>query len=137
MSLIHCQPIELPQIPDARGNLTVIEGDKIPFQIRRVYYLSDVPDGTKRGGHAHKALHQFIFASSGAFDIHLDDGHEKRTVHLHRNNLGLYVCPMIWREIDNFSPGAVCMVLASDHYLESDYYRDYSDFLATVRSDLK
>jgi hypothetical protein len=125
-----CQVIELPRINEPRGNLTFVESNRhIPFPIQRVYYLYDVPGGAERGGHAHKALHQLIIAMSGSFDIHLDDGKEKKTIHMNRSYNGLYICPMIWREIDNFSSGAVCMVLASDYYDESDYYRDYDEFI--------
>lgn len=125
-----CHIIELPKISEPRGNLTFVESNRhIPFEIQRVYYLYDVPGGAERGGHAHKALHQLIIAMSGSFDIHLDDGHSKKTVHMNRSYQGLYVCPMIWREINNFSSGAVCMVLASDYYDEQDYYRDYENFI--------
>ena len=125
-----CNIIELPRINDPRGNLTFVESNHhIPFAIQRVYYLYDVPGGAERGGHAHKALHQLIIAMSGSFDIHLDDGHSKKTVHMNRSYYGLYICPMIWREIDNFSSGAVCMVLASNFYDELDYYREYDRFL--------
>lgn len=130
-----CQLIELPRINDPRGNLTFVEaGRHIPFSIQRVYYLYDVPGGSERGGHAHKGLHQLIIAMSGSFDIHLDDGFTKMTVGLNRSYNGLYVCPMIWREIDNFSSGAVCMVLASDFYDEEDYYRDYDVFLHDAKN---
>lgn len=130
----NCILIELPKIEDARGNLTFVEGQRhIPFEIKRVYYLYDVPGGAERGGHAHKALHQLIIAMSGSFDIHLDDGYSKKTVHMNRSFYGLYVCPMIWREIDNFSSGAVCMVLASDYYDELDYYREYNHFINEVQ----
>ncbi|MBS0599350.1 MAG: WxcM-like domain-containing protein [Proteobacteria bacterium] len=128
-----CQMVELPKISDPRGNLTFIESQRhIPFGIERVYYLYDVPQGSERGGHAHRALHQLLIAVTGSFDVHLDDGREKKTVHLNRSFQGLYVCPMIWREIDNFSSGAVCMVLASAYYDESDYYRDYPEFSKAV-----
>ncbi|QOJ09270.1 FdtA/QdtA family cupin domain-containing protein [Nitrosomonas sp. H1_AOB3] len=134
MSLKKCQTYNLPRINDPRGNLTFVEANRhIPFDIRRVYYLYDVPGGAERGGHAHKALHQLIIAMSGSFDIHLDDGYAKKTIHLNRSYNGLYVCPMIWREIDNFSSGAVCMVLASDYYDENDYYRDYALFINDVK----
>lgn len=134
MSIKNCNIIDLPKIGDSRGNLTFVEsGRHIPFDIRRVYYLYDVPGGATRGGHAHKALHQLIIAMSGSFDIHLDDGYEKKTVHMNRSHRGLYVCPMIWREIDNFSTGAVCMVLASDYYDEIDYYRDYNQFISDAQ----
>lgn len=130
MSIENCKIINLPQIYDPRGNLTFVEGGGlIPFAIQRVYYLYDVPGGAKRGGHAHKALHQLIIAMSGSFDVLLDDGKEKRRHHLSRPYIGLYVCPMIWRELDNFSSGSVCMVLASNCYDEDDYYRDYTEFL--------
>ena len=130
MKLANCRIIDLPRINDPRGNLTFIEGNRhIPFEIRRVYYLYDVPQGAERGGHGHKALHQLIIAMSVSFDVHLDDGYTKKTLHLNRSDQGLYLCPMIWREIDNFSPGAVCAVLASDLYDEQDYYRDYPSFL--------
>jgi len=130
MGIENCNILELPRIGDPRGNLTFVEGGKhIPFDIRRVYYLYDVPGGAERGGHAHKALHQLIIAMSGSFDIQLDDGFGKKTIHMNRSYKGLYVCPMIWREIDNFSSGAVCMVLASNYYDEQDYYRDYGTFI--------
>ena len=129
MHLDKCQLLDLPRVNDPRGNLTFIEANHhVPFDIKRVYYLYDVPGGSERGGHAHKALHQLIIAMSGSFDIHLDDGCTKKTIHMNRSYQGLYVCPMIWREIDNFSSGAVCMVLASDFYDELDYHREYKDF---------
>ena len=129
-NLDQCNILNLPRIHDPRGNLSFIESNRhIPFDIQRVYYLYDVPGGAIRGGHAHKNLHQLIIAITGSFDIHLDDGINKKTIHMNRSHLGLYVCPMIWREIDNFSSGAVCIVLASEYYEESDYYRDYSSFL--------
>jgi hypothetical protein len=130
MNIDNCKIVELPKITDPRGNLTFIEeGDHIPFDIQRVYYLYDVPGGAERGGHAHKGLHQLIIAMSGSFDVVLDDGKNKKRVHLARSYYGLYVCPMIWRELDNFSSGSVCMVLASNKYDESDYYRDYGQFM--------
>jgi hypothetical protein len=133
MSIEKCRIIELPKILEPRGNLTFIEGNRhIPFDIQRVYYLYDVPGGAERGGHAHKALHQLIIAMSGSFDVLLDDGHNKKRFHLNRSYYGLYVCPMIWRELDNFSSGSVCMVLASNRYDESDYYREYNLFLNAV-----
>lgn len=128
-----CKLIELPKISDPRGNLTFVESDRhVPFTIRRVYYLYDVPGGAERGGHAHKDLHQLIVAMSGSFDVLLDDGYRKKRLTLNRSYFGLYVCPYIWRELDNFSSGAVCMVLASNVYDEADYYRDYSEFLSKV-----
>lgn len=134
----NCKMIDLPKIYEPRGNLTFIEGNRhIPYDIKRVYYLYDVPGGSERGGHAHKDLHQLIIAMSGSFDIHIDDGYTKKTFHLNRSYNGLYICPMIWREIDNFSSGAVCMVLASNYYDEADYYRDYIDFILDVKKAAK
>jgi dTDP-4-dehydrorhamnose 3,5-epimerase-like enzyme len=133
MSVNKCKIIELPKISDPRGNLSFIEGGQhIPFDIKRVYYLYDVPGGSDRGSHAHKNLHQFIVAMSGSFDVVLDDGKEKKRFHLNRSHYGLYVCPMMWRDLDNFSSGAVCMVLASEHYDEADYIRDYDQFVASA-----
>jgi len=138
LGIDNCNILELPRIGDPRGNLTFVEGGKhIPFDIRRVYYLYDVPGGAERGGHAHKALHQLIIAMSGSFDIHLDDGYVKKTIHMNRSYNGLYVCPMMWREIDNFSSGAVCMVLASDYYDEQDYYRNYDIFINDVKKAVR
>ncbi|MBU0484134.1 MAG: FdtA/QdtA family cupin domain-containing protein [Proteobacteria bacterium] len=136
MSLADCRIITLPKISDPRGNLTFIEGSNhIPFEIRRVYYLYDVPGGAERGGHAHKDLHQLIVAMSGSFDVVLDDGFQKKRFHLNRSYYGLYVCPMIWRELDNFSSGSVCMALASNLYDEDDYYRDYDLFIKALKSE--
>jgi hypothetical protein len=130
MSIDRCQIIELPKIHDPRGNLTFVEGgNHIPFDIQRVYYLYDVPGGSERGGHAHKDLQQMIIAMSGSFDVLLDDGKDKKRVHLSRSYYGLFVTNMIWRELDNFSSGSVCMVLASTRFAESDYYRDYAEFM--------
>jgi hypothetical protein len=133
MSIEQCKIVDLPKIQDPRGNLTFIEGSNhIPFDIQRVYYLYDVPGGSERGGHAHKDLHQLIIAMSGSFDVVLDDGSNKKRVHLCRSYYGLYVCPMIWRELDNFSSGSVCMVLASNKYDESDYFRNYAEFMQAL-----
>ncbi len=130
MPLEDCRIIELPKIHEPRGNLSFVESNNhIPFAIERVYYVYDVPGGSNRGGHAHKSLHQLIIAMSGSFDITLDDGKDKKTFHLARSYYGLYVCPMIWREMDNFSSGSVLMVLASNKYSEYDYYRNYDDFM--------
>lgn len=130
MSLDDCRIIELPKISDPRGNLSFVESNnQIPFAINRVYYVYDVPGGTDRGGHAHKGLHQLIIAMSGSLDVTLDDGKNKKKFHLARSYYGLYVAPMMWREIDNFSSGSVLMVLASNIYSEDDYYRNYDDFM--------
>jgi hypothetical protein len=124
-----CTLISLPKITDTRGNLTFIEGLRhIPFEISRVYYLYDVPEKCQRGGHAHKALHQLIIAVSGSFDVHLSDGKNTKIFHLDSPIIGLYVCPMIWRELCNFSENSICLVLASNYYDEDDYYRDYDQF---------
>lgn len=129
----NCKFINLPKIADPRGSLTFVEGSQhIPFDIARVYYLYDVPGGAERGGHAHKNLQQLIIPLAGSFDIHLDDGVSKKTFHMNRSYIGLYVCPMIWREIDNFSSGVVCLVLASSQYDEADYYRNYQEFITDV-----
>jgi len=134
VSLQKCKIIDLPKIVDPRGSLTFIENSRhIPFDIQRVYYLYDVPGGAERGAHAHKTLHQFIVAMSGSFDVVLDDGESQKRFHLNRSFNGLYVCPMMWRYLDNFSSGAVCMVLASGVYDESDYFRDYRAFLTAVQ----
>jgi len=130
MLLEKCHIIELPKIADRRGNLTFIEADKhVPFSIRRVYYLYDVPGGAERGGHAHKEMHQLIVAMSGSFDVILSDSSGKKRFHLNRSYYGLYVCPMMWRELDNFSSGSVFLVLASNPYDEGDYYRNYNEYL--------
>lgn len=134
--LADCKMISLPKIADSRGNLTFIESRRhVTFEIQRVYYLYDVPGGAERGGHAHRGLHQLIIAMSGSFDVVLDDGKEKKRFHLNRSYSGLYVCPMIWRELDNFSSGSVCMVLASNFYDESDYYRDYNEFIRAKHNE--
>jgi len=133
--LNNCKVIQLPKISDPRGNLTFIEGNShIPFDIKRVYYLYDVPGGSVRGSHAHKKLHQLIVAMSGSFDVVLNDGMNEKRFHLNRSYSGLYVCPMMWRTLDNFSSGSVCMVLASLPYEESDYYRDYNEFVAAAKT---
>lgn len=124
-----CRLLHLPKIQDPRGNLTFIEGGRhVPFDIARIYYLYDVPGGAQRGGHAHRALRQLIVAVSGSFDILLDDGVQQQRVHLNRPYVGLYLDTMVWRELDNFSSGSVCLSLASTPYEESDYFRDYAEF---------
>ena len=132
--LSKCTLINLPKISDTRGNLTFIEGNKhIPFEIKRVYYIYDVPGGESRGGHAHKRLQQFIIAASGSFDVIVDDGVKRKRFNLNRAYYGLYIPPMIWRELNNFSSGAVCLVLASELYDEDDYIRDYEIFKRVTR----
>jgi hypothetical protein len=135
VSLSDCRIIDLPKITDPRGNLTFVEGcGHIPFDIRRVYYLYDVPGGSDRGEHAHRNLHQFMIAMSGSFDVHLGDGHGERKFHLNRSYYGLYIPPMLWRRLDNFSSGSVCMVLASERYDAADYIHEYDQFLREVRA---
>jgi hypothetical protein len=125
--------ITLPQVADARGNLTFIEARRhVPFDIERVYYLYDVPGGADRGGHAHRTLSQLLVALSGSFDVHTDTGRTRQTFHLNRANFGLFIPPMIWREIDNFSGGSVCLVLASARFDEADYIRDHGTFRAAT-----
>jgi dTDP-4-dehydrorhamnose 3,5-epimerase-like enzyme len=135
MGIETCRFIDMPIINDPRGNLSFIEGGRhVPFDIKRVYYLYDVPGGAHRGGHAHRKLHQLVIAMSGSFDIVLDDGERTRRYHLNRSYYGLYIAPMMWREMDNFSSGSVCLVLASDYYDESDYFRDHGTFLEAARA---
>jgi hypothetical protein len=130
-SVYDCTMIELDRHhSDRKGNITVVENGKtVPFDVKRTYYLYDVPGGESRGGHAHKALSQLIVAASGSFTVTLDDGKVKRTFLLNRPYQGLYVVPGIWRTLDDFSSGAVCMVLASEGYSEEDYIRNYEEFI--------
>ena len=126
-----CQLVELPKITDLRGNLTFAESDRhVPFPIRRVFYLYDVPTGASRGAHAHREQHQFLVCLSGSFDVMLDDGGRQNLVHLNRPWKGLHIPPMIWAAEVNFDPGTVCLVLASDLYREPDYIREYDEFRA-------
>jgi len=127
-SISDIQLIEIPKIQDRRGNLSVIEGDTIPFVSKRVYYLYDVPSGSKRGGHAHIDQQQFLIALSGSFDVILKDGKNKKTVTLNKPNVGLLIVPGIWREIENFSSGSVCLVLSSNEFNEEDYIREFKKF---------
>lgn len=128
-SVYDCVILPLSKVHNRAGNITVIEGErKIPFEVRRIYYLYDIPGGEDRGGHAHKELSQLIVAASGSFDVLLDDGNNKKIVTLNRPDYGLFVVPGIWRELIEFSSGAICLVLASHKYDESDYLRKYQDF---------
>jgi len=133
MQFSDCRLIDLPIVRDPRGNLTFIEENRhIPFAIKRVFYLYDVPGGAVRAGHALRTCHQLIIAASGSFDVSLDDGFEKKKFHLNRSYKGLYLPPLIWREIDEFSSGSVCLVLASELYEENSYFRDYEQFRQAV-----
>lgn len=135
MALDDCSVIGLPKVADTRGNLSFVEGrGHTPFDIKRVYYLYDVPGGASRGGHGHKNLYQLMIAISGSFDVLLDDGNDRKTYTLNRPYEGLLICPMIWRELNNFSSGSVCLVMASEKYDEEDYYRDYDSFIEGVRN---
>lgn len=134
MPISDCRLIDALHIADPRGSLAVLEvGAHVPFVVQRVYYLYDVPEGAHRGGHAHKALHQLFIAVSGAFDLVLNDGVDSLRVRLDSPHRAFHVGPMVWRELETFSAGAVCLVLASAPYDEADYYRDFEDFLRAVR----
>jgi mannose-6-phosphate isomerase-like protein (cupin superfamily) len=122
--------ITLPKIEERRGNISVIENDTIPFEIKRVYYLYDVPSGAERGGHAHKKLQQFLVALSGSFDVTLNDGKEELLITLNNPNVGLLIKHGVWREMRNFSSGSVCLVVASEVYIEEDYIRDFEEFIS-------
>jgi hypothetical protein len=133
MPLSDCRIVGFPKIEDPRGNLTFIEGERhLPYEIKRVYYIYDVPGGAERGGHAHKGTHELLIAMSGSFDVVLNDGNVTQRFSLNRSHYGLYVSPMTWRSLENFSSGSVCMVLASLAYSEDDYYRDFGDFQAAL-----
>ena len=133
MELSECKLIDLPKINDPRGNLTFLEaGRHIPFNIKRVFYLYDVPGGADRAGHALKKCHKFLIAMSGSFDVSVFNGKEKQKIHLNRSYYGLHLPPMFWREMDNFSSGSVCLVLASECYSEDDYYREYKEYLRAM-----
>lgn len=128
--VFDCTMLELSKHHRIQGNLSVVENDKdLPFKVKRVYYLYDVPGGESRGAHAHKRLYQLIIATSGSFTVTLDDGNVKRTFVLNRPYQGLLVVPGIWRTLDDFSSGSVCLVLASEKYNPEDYIRNYDDFL--------
>jgi dTDP-4-dehydrorhamnose 3,5-epimerase-like enzyme len=133
MVVSNTRIVELPRITDPRGNLTFLEGERhLPFEIKRVYYLYDVPGGESRGGHAHRKLQQFIIAASGSFEVVLDDGRTRQSFFLNRSYYGLLIPNGVWRELTDFSSGSVCLVLASEIYEESDYIRDYEEFRAYV-----
>lgn len=125
--------VEIPTVHDQRGKLAVIEKEVIPFEVKRVYYLYDVPSDSFRGGHAHKNLYQFLIPLSGSFDVHINDGNDEKVVTLNKPNKGLLIVPGIWREINNFSSGSVCLVLASDVFKEADYVRDFEAFKSMKR----
>ncbi len=129
-TVFDCSVIDVSKVHNEAGNITVIEnGDNIPFDVKRVYYLYDVPGGEARGGHAHYQLEQYVIAASGSFDVILDDGKMKKIVRLNRPDFALHIVPGLWRELDNFSSGSICLVLASHKYDEGDYIRDYEGFL--------
>ena len=125
--------IDLPKIEDVRGNISVIEKDILPFQIKRVYYLYDVPSNAARGGHAHKEQFELLIPISGSFDVVLNDTHEKQVVSLNKPNKGLLIKSNVWRELENFSSGSVCLVISSGEFDESDYIRDYDEFVKFLR----
>lgn len=134
MTIEDCNIINLQKIADPRGNLTFIEGNRhVPFDIKRVFYLYDVPGGADRGGHALKTCQQFLIAMSGSFDVILKDGVKESRIHLNRSYYGLLIAPMIWREMDNFSSGSVCLVVASENYDAANYIRDFDEFMKTIK----
>lgn len=136
-TVFDCSIIDLSKIQNDAGNITVVEnGKNIPFDVKRIYYLYDVPGGESRGGHAHYELEQYIIAASGSFDVILNDGKNKKRITLNRPNFALHILPGLWRELDNFSSGAICLVLASQKYLESDYIREYKEFLKLKENEV-
>lgn len=130
-NVFNCSVIELPQIHNEFGSITVVDHQKdiIPFEVKRIYYLYDVPGGESRGAHGHKELYQLIIAASGSFNVILDDGKIKRTITLNNPNYGLYIPPGIWRDLESFSSGSILLVLASEKYSEKDYLRNYKEYL--------
>ena len=136
-TVFDCSVIDMSKVQAKTGNITVLEnGDNIPFDVKRIYYLYDVPSGEERGGHAHYELEQYIIAASGSFDVILDDGVNRRSISLNRPNLALHIAPGLWRSLDNFSSGSICMVLASHVYDESDYIREYQKFLKFKENEI-
>lgn len=134
ISVYNCELIHLNKIGDRKGNITAVNnGKEIPFEIKRVFYLYDIPGGESRGAHAHKECHQFLVAASGSFEVLLDDGNTKRQVLLNRPDIGLHIPPGIWASEINFSSGSICLVLASHEYDELDYIRNYSNFLNEIK----
>ena len=128
-NVFDCNLVDLSNVHSDSGNITVVENEvNIPFEVKRVYYLYDVPAGVSRGGHAHYELEQYIIAASGSFDVILDDGTNRRMVSLNRPNIALHIVPGLWRELDNFSSGSITMVMASNFYQENDYIRDYNEY---------
>ena len=135
MALSDCRIIGFPKIQDPRGNLTFVEGgNHLDYDIKRVYYIYDVPGGAERGGHAHKQTRELLIAMSGSFDVVLNDASVEQKFHLNRSHYGLYVPPMTWRHLENFSSGSVCMVLASERFAEEDYFRHYGEFEHALRA---
>lgn len=131
LTIHNCQVVELPKIHNPAGNITPLNsGIDLPFEVKRIYYLYDVPGGEARGGHGHKELEQYLVAASGSFDVVLRDGKESKVVHLNRPHYALHIVPGIWRELENFSSGSICLVLASIKYSADDYIRDYDEFTA-------
>ena len=138
MRIENCKKILFPKIEDYRGNLAFVENLKhIPFEIKRIYYLFDIPKGSKRGGHAHKDLHQIIIPISGSFEVIIDDGIKNKRILLDKANEGLLITPYIWREIENFTEGSIALVLASNFYDEKDYFRDYENFKINLINEKK
>lgn len=128
VNVFHCSLVELPKIQNRAGNITVVD-NTLPFDVKRIFYLYDIPGGESRGAHSHKECHQFLIAASGSFEVLLDDGKTKRQIQLNRANIGLHIPPGIWASEVNFSSGSICLVLASHQYNEKDYLRNYNDYL--------
>lgn len=131
---MNIELIGIPKVEDYRGNIGVIENNTVPFEVKRVYYLYDIPSTARRGGHAHKDQIELLVALSGSFDVIVMDGKQSQTITLNKPDKGLIIHKNMWRELENFSSGAVCLVLASDVFMESDYIRDFDDYLAGITS---